>query len=577
MYLDIASVTSAKGVSYSRVLLRRSFREGGKVRHHTLGNLSDCSPEEIEAVRLALKHKGQLAALLAQQASPTPPPTACDDGGGHFKQGPSLGAVAVLRGIAQELGIVAALGEDAAGRLALWQVIARALDQGSRLSAVRLARDTGAGCLLGLPDFTEDALYANLAWLQDHQQSIETSLFEHHHAGRKPDLYLYDVTSTYLEGEHNALAAFGYNRDGKRGKKQIVVGLLCDGSGVPVAIEAFKGNTPDPKTVGSQIAKLQHRFQAANITLVGDRGMLRGPQIEDLNAVGLHYITAISKPQIETLLSSGILQMELFDESLGEVIVPRAAGRAPGGGTAPGSPLERYIMRRNPVRQMEMAGIRASKAAALSRGISEANLYLQEHPRAKPATAQRRIEKRIMSLGLGNWMKVTCAGRELALCRDQDALDEESKLDGCYVLRTDLGVEQADKETVHERYKSLAEVEQAFRRGKTVELEMRPVHVRKEPSTRGHLLVVMLAYQIMKELGRRWAHLDLTVEEGLKRLNTYCAIDVAGVLKVLLEPRADVRELLDAARVSLPTQLPVTRPKVATKRKLPNHRPTRKK
>jgi hypothetical protein len=577
VYLDIASVTSAKGISYSRVLLRSSFREHGKVKHRTLGNLSDCSPGEIEAVRLALQHTGHLAALLAQQTAPCGPPPALGDGDGHFKQGPSLGAVAVLRGIAQDLGITAALGDDTAGRLALWQVIARALDQGSRLSAVRLARDLGAGSLLGLPGFNEDVLYDNLAWLQDRQESIEQSLFDRHYAAHKPSLYLYDVTSTYLEGEHNALAAFGYNRDGKRGKKQIVVGLLCDESGVPVAIEAFKGNTPDPKTVGSQIAKLQQRFHAANITLVGDRGMLRGPQLEALSAVGLHYITAISKPQIETLLASGTLQMELFDQALGEVIVPSAVTQAPGARSASGAPMERYIMRRNPVRQAEMAQCRASKAEALARSVGEANTYLMEHPRAKPATALRRIEKRLGSLGLCNWMKVVCTGRELTLVSDQDALEEESKLDGCYVLRTDLEVAQASKESVHERYKSLAEVEQAFRRSKTVELEMRPVHVRKEQSTRGHLLVVMLAYQIMKELGRRWAHLDLTVNEGLERLNTYCAVEVAGVVKVLLQPRADVQELLDAARVSLPTQLPVVRPKVATKKKLPNHRPTRKK
>ena len=154
---------------------------------------------------------------------------------------------------------------------------------------------------------------------------------------------------------------------------------------------------------------------------------------------------------------------------------------------------------------------------------------------------------------------------------------EEIKLDGCYALRTDLNVEQASKETVHARYKSLAHVEQAFRRSKTVELELRPVHVRKEENTRGHILVVMLAYLLMRELGRRWADLDVTVEEGLKRLNTYCAVEVAGVIRVLLQPRADVQALLDAAHLKLPTTLPQIAAKVATKRKLQKSRPTRQK
>ncbi len=578
MYLDIAAVTSAKGVTYSRVLLRSSFREDGKVKHRTLGNLSDCSPEEIEAVRLALKHKGGLAALLAQQTSPAAPPAARGDGDAHFKQGPSVGAVLVLRGLAEELGVPAALGDDTAGRLALWQVIARALDQGSRLSAVRLARDLGAGGLLGLPDFNEDVLYDNLAWLNDHQQAIERNLFEGRYQAQRPALYLYDVTSTYLEGQHNALGFFGYNRDGKKGKKQIVVGLLCDADGVPVAIEAFKGNTPDPKTVGAQIVKLQQRFQADHVTLVGDRGMLRGPQLEALNAVGFHYITAISKPQIETLLAAGTLQLELFDQPLGEIIAPGAVPQPPDSGGAPAPPMERYILRRNPVRQAEMAESRAAKALALARSVEEANIYLRDHPRARPAVALRNLEKRLRSLGLGNWMKLAGAGRELTLTRDRDALEEESKLDGCYVLRTDLAAALASKETIHERYKSLGEVEQAFRRSKTVELEMRPVNVRKEASTRGHLVVVMLAYLLMRELGRRWARLDLTVEEGLNRLNTYCAIEVAGVISVLPEPRADVKELLDSSRVTLPAHLPPSAsPKVATKKKLPDHRPSRKK
>ena len=564
MYLDTSTVRSAKGVAYSRTLLRTSFRMDGKVRHRTLGNLPDCSEQEIHAIRLALKHKEQLAALLTPQASTASPPDmearspdtpAASPPAGDtpaFTQGPSVGAIAVLRGLAEYPGIVAALGDDREGRLALWQVIARALDQGSRLSAVRLARDLGAESILGLPSFGEDDLYANLAWLSERQEAIEDHLFTHRSASEKPSLYLYDVTSNYLEGQHNALAAFGFNRDGKRGKKQIVIGLLCDEHGVPVALEAFPGNTADPKTVSAQITKLRQRFNAHNITLVGDRGMLRGPQLKELSDAGLHYITAISKPQIETLLDSGTLQMDLFDQDLGEILAPSAVPPPP---SAPPDP-----------------DIITGAGTGTGNGISTC---LAAHPRAKVSTAVRLLEQRLKSLGLSHWMSVHSQERTLTLSQDAEALEEESKLDGCYVLRTDLSVEQASKETVHARYKSLGEVEQAFRRSKTVELEMRPVHVRKESSTRGHLLVVMLAYLLMQELGKRWAQLDLTVKEGLARLNTYCAVEIAGVVKVMLQPRADVQALISAAGVTLPTMLPGPMSKVATRKKLPKSRPTR--
>jgi hypothetical protein len=572
MYVDSSTVKSKTG-SYTRVLLRSSYRDGTKVRHRTVGNLSGCSEEEIQAIRLALKHKDQLAALLDAK---TPAPAVEDS---QWGQGPSVGAIVVLRELASQLGITAALGTGHDGQLALWQVIARALDQGSRLSSVRLARDCGAASVLGLPSFDEDDLYANLAWLKERQQVIEQQLFEHRTRQQRPSLYLYDVTSTYLEGEHNALAAFGYNRDGKRGKKQIVVGLLCDETGTPVALEAFRGNVSDPKTVWSQIAKLQQRFGAAHITLVGDRGMLRGPQLEDLAAAGMHYITAITKPQIETLLANGTLQMALFDQQLGEVIVaPEPDSLSSEDAEAqPARRSERFILRRNPKRQQEMGDQRAEKKRAIDKAASELNTYLAEHPRASVTVAHRRLDQRLKTLGLCAWLSASAQERTLSLSEDAEALAEEAKLDGCYVLRTDLTAEHASAQTVHDRYKSLGAVEQVFRRSKTVELEMRPVHVRTENSTRGHLLVVMLAYLLLQELGKRWASLDVTVAEGLRRLNTYCAVQIAGVLKVMLRPRDDVQHLITAAGVTLPAVLISTSSHVATRRKLPNHRPKRNK
>ena len=555
MYLDISNVT-IKGNVYNRALLRESYREDGKVKHRTIANLSKCSPEEITAIQFALKHKHNLESLTRSTTERTP---------FALRQGPSAGAVAVLHGLAGELGIIAALGNDRQGKLALWQVIARVIDQGSRLSAVRLATSHTCCDLLGLDAFNEDHLYSNLAWLSENQTDIELRLFQKNHPLSAPPLFLYDVTSSYLEGQHNELGAFGYNRDGKRGKKQIVIGLLCDGDGLPLAIEVFAGNTLDPKTVTSQIQKVAARFGGGDVTFVGDRGMIKGPQIEELAQQGYHYITAITKPQIESLLKAKVLQMELFDHPLVEVCEPGV----------------RYVLRRNPRRAEEMQATRQSKLDKLNATVERANQYLAEHPRSNVATALNSLQKQITALKLTSWVSVEQSEgqRAVRLRMDEEARGEESKLDGCYVLKTDLTQEQADKEAVHARYKDLALVEKAFRTSKTVELEMRPIHVRCEASTRGHALVVMLAYILVRALSRRWIDLDLTVGEGISKLSTLCVTEVIGEGKVrcgtLPEPRPDVAELIARSGVKMPTVIRIKGAKVATKKKLPKRRVNR--
>jgi hypothetical protein len=562
MFLD-TSTTRINGRTYTRVLLRESYRDNGMVKHRTIANLSKCSPQEAAAIKLAFEHKHDIGALARAAASlDKAAPASCASPALALRQGPSVGAVAVLHGLAAELGITAALGDDRQGRLALWQVIARAIDQGSRLSAVRLAASHVCCDLLGLAPFNEDHLYANLAWLDRNQTAIEARLFAATHPAGKPPLFLYDVTSSYLEGQHNALGAFGYNRDGKRGKKQIVIGLLCDGDGLPLAIEVFPGNTPDTRTVGSQIRKIAARFGGGEVTLVGDRGMLKLPQIADLEREGFHHITAITKPQIESLLKAGVLQMELFDDPLAEVCGERS----------------RYVLRRNPRRAEETRDSRQSKLDALLGQVELSNGYLAEHPRAKVATAMRALQARVKRLKLAGWVEPVRIGesRQIRLEIDQEALGEESKLDGCYVLKTDLTPAQAAKETVHARYKDLALVEQAFRISKTVELEMRPIHVRCEASTRGHALVVMLAYILVRELARRWADVDLTVGEGIGRLSTLCVTDIVAEGRTqcgcVPEPRPEVAELVALSRIPLPAVIRIHRPHVATKTKLPENR-----
>src|SRR3990172_4748183 len=387
MHLD-TSTTKQGDKTYTRYLLRETYREGKKVRHRTIANLSKCKPEEIEAIRLALRHKKDLSQLTGQGKEVS------------LKQGQSVGAVWLLYAIARQLGIVEALGTTRHGKLALWQVIARAIDQGSRLSAVRLAATHAACDVLGLDKFDEDDLYDNLDWLSENQALIEQRLL---------------------------------------------------------------------------------------------KGMR---QREELKMQGFHYITAITKPQVESLLKAGVLQMSLFDQGLAEVQTNDGV---------------RYVLRRNPVRTEEIRKSREEKLLSLQGMVDQQNKYLKEHKQAKVQTALKRTNAKCLRLKLSGWASPTEGERQIVLHIDEEARTEESKLDGCYVLKSDLSAETATKEIIHDRYKDLSLVESAFRSSKTVNLELRPIHVRLATRTRGHVFVVMMAYRIIHELAARWQHLDVTV------------------------------------------------------------------
>ena len=553
MFVDSCTY-SANGKKYTRHLLRESYRQDGKVRHRTIANISHCSEQEIQAIKLALKHKANLHQLgnINQHI--------------QVQQGLAVGAVWTLWQVAQRIGLVKALGSSQQAKQALWQVFARVMEQGSRLSAVRLANAHAACDVLELEAFNEDDLYRNLDWLAQQQKQIEDRLFRQRYPQEKPELYLYDVTSSYLEGVCNALAAFGYNRDGKSGKRQIVYGLLCDPQGRPVSIEAFPGNTTDTKTFGSQVRKVVDRFGGKGVTLVGDRGMIKGPQIEQLHAdksLDLHFITAITKPQIETLLKQGLVQMDLFDETVAEVVDKETKIR--------------YVLRRNPQRAAEMAATRNSKLTKLQQLAAERNGYLAEHSRADVEVARRKIEARHQQLRLPA-IDVTLDGRTILIAQQDEAWQKAAKLDGCYCLKTDLSKQQASKETVHDRYLDLSQVEWAFRTSKTGLLEARPVYVCLESRTRGHLLVVMLAYLLVQELARCWHDLNLTVEEGLDELKSLCTTQVVvqgrSVLHNIPRPRASVQRLLEAAEIDLPKSIVDRGVRVSTRKKLTDERKT---
>jgi transposase len=547
MYVDIAT-SKQNGRIYSRALLRECYRENGKVKHNTIANISSCTKEEITAIKLALKHKGDLSNIGSFKEKI------------KSKQGLIVGAIILLKSLCDRLKITQTLGNSTNGKLALWQIMARIIEHGSRLSAVRLAGSHAVCDILNLDSFTEDDLYLNLDWLCDNQQDLEQKLFKARYDVTKiPRLFLYDVTSSYIEGMENELSNWGYNRDKKKGKKQIVIGLLTDEDGVPVSVDVFEGNTTDTLTFGEQIRKLADRFSIKEATVVGDRGMIKSAQIEELTSEGFSYITAITKPQIETLIKNNVIQLELFNEKLCEVE----------------SDGIRYILRRNPIRVNELETIRNEKIDKLEQLIETQNEYLSQHEKANLEVAIKKIKEKITKYKFSDFIKVESENRKLLLVIDEKKKAEKVILDGCYVIKTDLGSADISKESAHDRYKDLAMVEQGFSTMKTGLLETRPIYVRKEKRTRGHVFVVMLAYMVIHELKKLWKDVDVTVEEGITELSTICSIEIdieSATYQQIPKPRKLGASLLNLANVKLPEAIPSRNINATTRKKLTERR-----
>lgn len=552
MYIEKTKL-KVKDKVYQQTLLRESYREPGaqrsKVKKRTLLNLTHCKPSEIKALQVALKYKNdpeKLTKLLDSEI--------------EQRQGLSIGAVWVLHHLVQDSGLIKVFGRSREAMLCIWMIMARLIDQGSRLSAVRLAEEHGICELLGLDDFDENDLYNALDWLCDNQAAIEQKLFKQYYGEEKPSLFLYDVTSSYLEGQQNELADWGYNRDKKRGKKQVVIGLLCDDQGRPVSIRVFKGNTLDFKTMGDQIKKVAEEFGCHQVTMVGDRGMIKSGQIEELGEAGFNYITAITKSQIRSMIKKKVIQLGLFDEKVCEVEHEGV----------------RYILRRNPIRAAELARTRRERIDKAISYAQKQNQYLADHPKADQYVAIKRVWEKESRLKVSNFLHTTAADRVITVKVYEEYLAEVAELDGCYVLKTDLATDVASKGVIHDRYKDLAQVETAFRTMKTGHLEIRPIYVRKESRTRGHAFVVMLAYRLSLKLKEAWRDLDITVEEGLKRLSTHCTTEnlVNGLVSFLSvpTPRQSISELYEALDITPPITLPKRSAVVATNTKLTKRR-----
>jgi hypothetical protein len=449
------------------ILLRESYREDGKVKSRTIANLTKWPSERIAAMERLCK--GEFDGWA----------------GGEVTSGEVFGVLFALKHLADQVGITRVLGSSAEGRLALFLTLARIAHGGSRLSAVRWAGQHAVSDALGTEAFDEDDLYAALDWLAGQQERIEQDLYQDHvkRHGKPPALVLYDVTSSYFEGESNELGQYGYNRDGKQGKLPIVIGLLTAEDGDPLAVRVFEGNTADPVTVAEQITILKERLGITEVVMVGDRGMIKAKGKDALSAEGFRYITALTDAQVRSLLGQGVLQPDLFDTHLCEV--------------EHGD--KRLVVRRNDAVRVREARRREDKLRQLQDKINERNGFVAKSKRSSAEKGLASLQRWVKRHKLGKFVSLALDERTIVCTVDEQAKADDGLLDGCYLLETDVPKELMDAATVDGRYRDLQKVERNFRTVKTTFLEIRPIFVRKANRTKAHVFVAMLALKITRQ------------------------------------------------------------------------------
>ncbi len=476
---------------YHSVVLMENYREGKKVKHRIVSNLTKWPKDIVDNLDKLLKGKAI---------------TSIEDI--DLSNGKTFGAIEVIRQVANRLGILQALGNSKQAKLAMVQIAGRIIVQQSRnYIANQWVLNQDIENVFKVSNFNEDSLYANLDWLTKNQQQIEKKIFTHRYKTEKvKEIFLYDVTSSYFEGTKNELAKFGYNRDKKKGKMQIVVGLMLDSYGYPLTIEVFEGNTSDTKTVSSQLKKLKETFGIERVIFVGDKGMIKSSQIDEIisNQYKWDYLTTITKEQIKTLINKDILQLSLFED---EIIEVEAENK------------ERYILRKNKYRAQEMSLNREERIQNCIEFIDSKTTYLKEHPKAKAEVSMKKINEKIAQLKLKDIITVTLEQSVFKTTVNQQEVIKQGELDGCYVVKTSVPKEEVSTQTAHDRYKDLGLVEYAFRTMKTTMEELRPIYVRKEERTRGHVFVVMLAYMITKYISDKINHLNYTRAFAIESLD----------------------------------------------------------
>src|ERR1700761_874729 len=459
------------------VLLRESYREAGKTKNRTLANLSDWPSERIELFRAVLR--GDKLAPIGSN-------------GFQIRRPLPHGHVLAALTTARRIGLDDLLPRRAPQRrrdLALALIVARLLDPAAKLATARMLDTATAshslGETLGLGSVTAREIYTTLDWLGREQAVIKTTPPRRHL--RNGMLVLYDVTSPYLEGRCCPLARHGYSRDSRGDRPQLVIGLMCAADGCPVAVEVFEGNTADPATVAAQVAKLKQRFRLRHVVLVGDRGMLTSARIEQaLRPAGLDWITALRGPAIQQLAQTGTLQFSLFDtRDMAEI-------------TTPDYPGERLVVCKNPLLAEERRRKRDELLALTEADLRkiQARVTREKNPLRGAGEIGKAVGAVLNKRKMAKHFEQTITDHSFDFTRKAEAIAEEARFDGFYVLRTSVSAEQIDTAGTVRAYKSLAQVERAFRCMKTVDLELRPVFHWTAPRVRAHVLLCMLAYYL---------------------------------------------------------------------------------
>jgi transposase len=490
--VHVSKITNTvKGVTYTSYYLRRSYRQDGKVKHETLGNLSDLPIPVIDLIRRSLKGETFVPAEEVFRNVRSRPH-------GHVQ--------AILTMI-RRLGLDATIASQASRPrdLVLAMIAERLLFPCSKLATTRHWHDTTLAEELHVQDATDDELYAAMDWLLPRQKTIEAKLAQRHLT--EGGLVLYDVSSSYYEGEKCPLARRGHDRDGKTGRPILVYGVLGDALGRPVAVQVYPGDTGDPTTVPDQVAKLSRQFGLARIVLVGDRGMLTQTQINTLKEhPGLGWISALRSEAIRGLLADGHLNRSLFDEvNLAEIESPEFPG-------------ERLFACYNPLLAEKRARKREALLAATEEKLTKLARGVSRRTKAPLSAAEIGVKagRVIGRHKMAKHIRLTIRDGIFTWERDEESIKREELLDGIYVIRTSEPAERLSAADSVRSYKRLAQVEQLFRCLKGIDLLVRPIHHRLEPRVRAHILICMLAYYVEWHLRQVWRPL-LFEDEGLEQ------------------------------------------------------------
>jgi transposase len=468
------------------ILLRQGYREGGKVKNRTLANLTKWPAQKVDLLRRLLRDEplAPVDALFEVVAS------------SHH------GHVQAVRTTMQRLGFDALIAARPSREreLVVAMVAARILEPDSKLATTRWWHTTTLPADLGVSDADEDALYEAMDWLLERQARIEQKLAARHL--RAGGFVLYDLTSSYFEGTTCPLAAFGHNRDGKKGKRQVNYGLLTDARGCPVAVSVFKGNTGDPPTLLPEVQRVRERFGIEQLVMVGDRGMISQTQITALQALdGVDWITALTTGALRALVAEGHVQLGLFDErNLFEL-------------THPDFPGERLVACRNPDLAARRAHKRQALLAATVKELDKVRGMVARGTLKGRDAIGVRVGRVVNKYKVAKHLRLEIQDDRFAFQIDEPRVAAEAVLDGIYVIRTSVAAERLDAADAVRHYKRLSDVERAFRSLKTIDLKVRPIRHRLEARVRAHIFLCMLAYYVEWHMREAWRPLLFSDED----------------------------------------------------------------